>query len=73
MKDHFKFTIHLKRNLGLTSFQHQLVSITTQAPYLYMTYALDDRLDDEAQLRLVKAELKLAMIDALMNGEWKLE
>lgn len=72
MKDHFKFIIKLpKRNIG--NGEYQTATIITQAPYLYMRWDLHSSLDPDDQIRLAKAELKMHMIEAIMNGEWEIE
>lgn len=72
-QDYFKFRISFDRHSGMTDGMHKIVSIVTQAPYLYMRYDLGTALENEERLRTVKAELKMAMIEAILKGEWELE
>jgi hypothetical protein len=40
------------------------------APHIVFPY---EGLDDPRNMRIAKAELKIAMIEALINGEWEFE
>ncbi len=72
MKNYFKFKIRQPlRNIG--NGEYQLATIVAEAPYLYMRWDLTSTLDPDDQIRLAKAELKMAMIEAIMNGEWEIE
>jgi hypothetical protein len=72
MNNFFKFTIRLpRRNPGFGEYQR--ATIITEAPYLYMRWNLSSGLDPEDAIRLAKAELKMQMIEALVNGEWEIE
>lgn len=70
--DHFKFIIKLPLR-NPTGGEYQTAGIVTQAPYLYMRWNLSRTLDPEDAIRLAKAELKMKMIEAIMNGEWEIE
>lgn len=73
MKDYFKFIIKLPKEHACDLYQYQTAVITTQAPILYIRWEFRPGLDPKEQIRLAKSELKLAMIDALINGEWEIE
>ena len=73
MKDHFKFLIKVPRYNHSDFGEYQTAAIFTTAPTLYVSWNLDKGLDPESQIRLAKAELKNAMIEAIMNGEWEIE
>jgi hypothetical protein len=73
MKDYFKFIIKLPKEDHSSFDRTQTAAIITQAPTLYVMWRLDPGLDSQGQIELAKAQLKLAMIDCLMNGEWEIE
>lgn len=74
MKNVFEFKIKQPKISEKSDYYFQRVTITMKSPTYVFAVTLNDRLNDpEAQMRLAKAELKVKMIEALINGEWEFE
>lgn len=74
MSDIFKFKVSKPRGDEIGVNIYQTLYITMQAPVYMFHVTLNDRLNDpEAQKRLGMAELKVKMIEALLNGEWEFD
>lgn len=63
MNNVFKFKINK------TVEDKQVISITLSAPFFAFNLSVDK--DYEKNLRLAKAELKMAIMEALLNGTWE--
>lgn len=66
----FKFIIHRPERGRASDSLTQRCSIVMSAPHIVFPY---EGLDDPRNMRIAKAELKIAMIEALINGEWEFE
>lgn len=71
--DVFQFTIGQPLRNATASGKGQYITIVQKAPTFVFYIQLQGDLAYEEQLRLAKAELKLAMIAAITDGEWELE
>lgn len=71
-KDVFQFTVSFPRERFFEKDTAQFFTIRAKMPMFQWINILDryDDKHDKLQFELAKAELKLAMIEALMNGEW---
>jgi hypothetical protein len=69
----FKFTVKLLQRAAAADQLEYTCVVHTESPIFYQMHALSPYLDPEDALRLMKAELKLAVIDAIMNGKWEVE
>lgn len=72
--DHFQFVIKFPLRETSSSKWRRTCVVYTKAPILCQMYTLSSELDnDKDRLRLVKAELKMALVKAIMDGEWEIE
>ena len=69
----FKFIVKMPIRALASNNREQTAMIVLEAPYLYMRFSLASHLETSEALRLLKAELKVEMIKALIDGEWEVQ
>ena len=74
MKDVFQFKIKQPMIDENTDELFQYFTVSMKVPTYVFAITLNDKLNDpEVQMRLAKAELKVKIIEALINGKWEFE
>lgn len=70
MNSGFKFTVHRPTQAADSDKTSQVLSISLTGAFLAFNMVVDPNY--EKNLRLAKAELKLALMEAILNGEWEI-
>ena len=72
-KDVFEFKVSLPRYGACTDDMVQTMSISMKAPTYVFQILLDKYSNIDTQTRLAASELKIAMIEALLKGDWSFD
>jgi hypothetical protein len=71
--EHFKFVVKPALNELTRDAKTQRVMVYTRAPIVVGAYELSHYLRDAEAIRMLQAEVKIKLIEAIMAGEWSFE
>lgn len=67
----FHFIIKRPKYHAASAGQYQVAHIVAKAPHIFFSFDVDSLQDKN--IEYAKSELKMAMIEAIMNGTWEFE